>query len=80
MHRKEILSGVTDTDATYGTIEASSEAAARFAARENNADRLNGVDVEDQTDVVREMLVELSQGRTQEQAIRRHNAAGCFVE
>ncbi|MEM7688258.1 MAG: N-acetylmuramoyl-L-alanine amidase [Pseudomonadota bacterium] len=48
--------------------EASSEAAARFAARENNADRLNGVDVEEQNDLVREMLVELSQGRTQEQA------------
>jgi len=48
--------------------EASSEAAARFAARENNADRLNGVDVEGETDVVREMLVDLSQSRTQEQS------------
>jgi len=48
--------------------EASSEAAARFAARENNADRLNGADVEAESDVVTDMLVELSQGRTQEQS------------
>ena len=48
--------------------EASSEAAARFAARENNADRLNGVEIEDQGDVVSKMLVELSQGRTQEES------------
>lgn len=48
--------------------EASSEAAARFAARENDADRLNGVDIEGQSDSVSAILVELSQGRTQEDA------------
>ncbi len=48
--------------------EASSEAAARFAARENSADRLNGVIVEDQSAIVNQVLVELSQGRTQEQS------------
>lgn len=50
------------------SAEASSEAAARFAARENDADRLNGVAIEDQSDVVSKVLVELSQGRTQEQS------------
>ncbi|MEE4153899.1 MAG: N-acetylmuramoyl-L-alanine amidase [Erythrobacter sp.] len=48
--------------------EASSEAAARFAARENSADRLNGVVVEDTSDIVNQVLVELSQGRTQDQS------------
>lgn len=63
--------GLSDVSgATIFTLsnEASSEAAARFAARENDADRVNGVDVEDQPDGVRELLVELSQERTQEQA------------
>ncbi|MEM9084675.1 MAG: N-acetylmuramoyl-L-alanine amidase [Pseudomonadota bacterium] len=46
--------------------KASSQAAARFAKRENDADRLNGIEVEGQTDAVSKMLVELSQGRTQE--------------
>ncbi|MEL6738389.1 MAG: N-acetylmuramoyl-L-alanine amidase [Pseudomonadota bacterium] len=44
--------------------EASSEAAARFAARENNADRLNGVEIVDQTDQSQRILVELAQERT----------------
>ncbi|MEX0342847.1 MAG: N-acetylmuramoyl-L-alanine amidase [Erythrobacter sp.] len=48
--------------------EASSEAAARFAERENASDRLNGVDVGDQSDIVNTILVELSQRRTQEQS------------
>ncbi len=46
--------------------EASSDAAARFAARENDADRLNGVSVEGQSEAVSDILVELSQRRTQE--------------
>ena len=62
------LSNVSGASIYTLSNEASSEAAARFAARENNADRLNGVDVEEETDAVRELLVELSQGRTQEQA------------
>ncbi|MEL7197248.1 MAG: N-acetylmuramoyl-L-alanine amidase [Pseudomonadota bacterium] len=48
--------------------EASSEAAARFAARENDADRLNGISVEGQSDAVSSILVELSQAKTQEDA------------
>ena len=48
--------------------EASSEAAARFAERENAADRLNGVTIEGQSADVSAILVELSQQRTQEDA------------
>ncbi len=48
--------------------EASSEAAARFAARENDADRLNGVKIEGTSEQVSTILVELSQERTQEAA------------
>jgi N-acetylmuramoyl-L-alanine amidase len=49
--------------------DASSEAAARFAARENDADRLNGIAIEGTSEAVSAILVELSQQRTQEQAI-----------
>ncbi|WP_298304938.1 N-acetylmuramoyl-L-alanine amidase [uncultured Erythrobacter sp.] len=49
--------------------EASSEAAARFAERENAADRLNGIEVETDNSQVSEILVELSQQRTQEDAV-----------
>ncbi|UAB77258.1 N-acetylmuramoyl-L-alanine amidase [Erythrobacter sp. SCSIO 43205] len=49
--------------------EASSEAAARFAERENAADRLNGIEVETDSSAVSEILVELSQSRTQEDAV-----------
>jgi N-acetylmuramoyl-L-alanine amidase len=45
--------------------QASSEAAARFAERENNADVVNGVNIEGQSDEVSTILVELSQRRTQ---------------
>lgn len=62
------LSNVSGASIYTLSNEASSEAAARFAARENNADRLNGVDVESANDTVTDMLVELSQGRTQEQS------------
>ena len=48
--------------------EASSEAAARFAERENAADRLNGITIEGQSEEVSAILVELSQQRTQEDA------------
>ena len=45
--------------------EASSEAAARFAARENSADRVNGVSLDDKSDTVSTILVELAQRRVQ---------------
>lgn len=47
---------------------ASSEAAARFAERENDADIINGVDLSDQDEEVNAILVELSQRRTSEQS------------
>lgn len=48
--------------------DASSEAAARFAERENAADRLNGITIDAQDAEVSAILVELSQERTQEDA------------
>jgi len=48
--------------------QASSEAAARFAERENAADSLNGVTIEGQSDDVSAILVELSQQRVQDDA------------
>jgi N-acetylmuramoyl-L-alanine amidase len=65
-----------DSDAVRGASiytlsnEASSEAAARFAARENNADRVNGLVVAGQSEAVSTILVELAQARTQEDAAR----------
>ena len=50
------------------SAEASSEAAARFAARENNADIVNGLGIEGESEAVSAILVELSQQRTQEDA------------
>lgn len=47
---------------------ASSEAAARFAERENEADIVNGVDLSGQDESVNAILVELSQRRTSEQS------------
>lgn len=49
--------------------EASSEAAGRFAARENDVDRLNGIAIEGTSEAVSAILVELSQQRTQEDAL-----------
>lgn len=48
---------------------ASSEAAARFAARENDADRLNGIAIDGQSEAVSAILVGLSQQRAQEDAL-----------
>lgn len=45
--------------------EASSEAAARFAARENSADSVNGVALSGRSDAVSAILVELAQRGTQ---------------
>ena len=46
--------------------DASSEAAARFAERENEADIVNGLDLSGQDEAVNAILVELSQRRTSE--------------
>lgn len=48
--------------------EASSEAAARFAERENAADSLNGITIDGESEEVSAILVELSQQRTQDDA------------
>lgn len=47
---------------------ASSQAAAIFAARENASDTLNGVNLAAETDTVGDILIELSQRRTQERS------------
>lgn len=60
------IEGVSGASIYTLSNEASSEAAARFAERENNADRLNGVDVKGQSDAVSNILVQLSQRRVQE--------------
>ena len=46
--------------------KASSEAAARFAARENSADMVNGVALAGRSDAVNSILVDLAQRRTSE--------------
>ena len=47
---------------------ASSQAAAIFAARENASDTLNGVNLASESESVGDILIELSQRRTQEQS------------
>lgn len=49
--------------------QATSEAAARFAARENDADRVNGITIAGQSEAVSAILVGLSQQRAQEAAL-----------
>ncbi len=60
--------GVTGASVYTLSARASSEAAARFAARENSADVVNGVRLSDQNDTVSAILVELSQRRAQAQS------------
>jgi N-acetylmuramoyl-L-alanine amidase len=50
------------------STKASSEAAARVAARENNADSVNGVKLAGRSDAVTNILVDLAQRRTSEQS------------
>ena len=50
--------------------QASDEAAARLAARENAADRINGIALAGRSDAVNAILVDLSQRHTQEQSAR----------
>jgi N-acetylmuramoyl-L-alanine amidase len=60
--------GISGASVYTLSARASSQAAARFAARENSADMVNGVRLADQDDNVNAILVELSQRRTQEQS------------
>jgi N-acetylmuramoyl-L-alanine amidase len=57
--------GVTGASIYTLSEDASSEAAARFAARENSADSVNGVALSGQSDAVSNILVDLSQRRAQ---------------
>ncbi len=50
------------------SARASSEAAARVAARENSADRVNGVQLAGRSDAVTNILIDLAQRRTSEQS------------
>lgn len=59
------VDGVTGASIYTLSDEASSQAAARFAARENSADNVNGVSLSDHSDAVSAILVDLSQRRTQ---------------
>jgi N-acetylmuramoyl-L-alanine amidase len=62
------ISGVSGASIYTLSAKASSEAAERFAVRENNADRVNGVEIAGQSDVVSTILVELAQRRVQEKS------------
>ena len=57
--------GVSGASVYTLSSSASSDAAARFAARENSADVVNGVPLGGQSDTVSSILVELSQRRAQ---------------
>lgn len=59
------VGGVTGASIYTLSDEASSRAAASFAARENSADSINGVALSEQSDAVSAILVDLSQRRTQ---------------
>ena len=58
-------SGVSGASIYTLSTRASSAAAARFARKENDADRLNGLSIGGQSDEVSTILVELSQRRSQ---------------
>lgn len=59
------VGGVSGASIYTLSDEASSEAAARFAARENSADTVNGIALGAESDAVGTILVELSQRRSQ---------------
>lgn len=60
--------GVSGASVYTLSSTASSEAAERFAARENSADLVNGVPLANQNEAVNAILVELSQRRAQAQS------------
>lgn len=62
------MAGVSGASVYTLSTTASSEAAARFAARENSADVVNGVALANQDAGVNAILVELSQRRTQQES------------
>jgi N-acetylmuramoyl-L-alanine amidase len=62
------VDGVTGASIYTLSEEASSDAAARFAARENSADVVNGIELGGQSDAINSILVDLSQRRAQDDA------------
>lgn len=64
------VSGVRGATIYTLSEQASSEAAARFAERENAADEVNGVVIADQSGAVGTILIELAQRRVQEDSAR----------
>lgn len=63
-------SGVSGASIYTLSNRASSRAAARYARRENEANELNGLSIEGQSEEVSAILVELSQRRTQVESTR----------
>ena len=63
------LEGVAGASIYTLSATASSDVAARFAERENEADIVNGVDLSGQDEEVNAILLELSQRRTSEQSV-----------
>lgn len=61
-------SGVRGASVYTLSDKASDETAARFAARENSANEINGVSLSDQSDAVNAILVDLSQRYMQEES------------
>ncbi|MGX7952647.1 N-acetylmuramoyl-L-alanine amidase family protein [Tsuneonella sp. HG249] len=59
------VGGVTGASIYTLSEEASSRSAARFAARENDVDQVNGVSLSDQSDAVNAILVDLSRRGSQ---------------
>lgn len=70
IHADSTPSGSEASGATVYTLSenGTSQAAARMAERENKADRLNGVQLDDKSDTVSAILVDLSQRETQAQS------------
>lgn len=67
IHADSAPSGDVANGATIYTLSdrGSSETAARLAAKENRADTVNGVPMDDQSDTVNAILVDLSQRKTE---------------
>lgn len=70
IHADSTPSGAQASGATIYTLSenGTNQAAARMAERENKADRLNGVQLDDKSDTVSAILVDLSQRETQAQS------------
>lgn len=75
IHADSTGGDISATGASVYTLseKASDTEAARIAARENNADRINGVSLDGRSDAVNAILVDLSQRRMREDSIEFAN-------